>query len=85
MDFALVYQGHVNDQWVKMKLLDLLKAPGFGRRKPILNKGVVVSKYSKGDFENLNIDKNVEIMHESGNKPPSGDIQKFLQTRKQVL
>lgn len=84
-DYAIVYQGHVNDQWVRMKLLDLLKAPGFGRRKPILNKGVLVSKYSKGDFEKVNADKQVEVLHEKGEKPPVKDIQKFLQTRKQVL
>ncbi|MCH8231964.1 MAG: DUF4062 domain-containing protein [Bacteroidetes bacterium] len=85
LDFALIYQGHVNDQWVRMKLLDLLKAPGFGRIKPILNKGVLIGKHSKGDFEKLNDDKHVEIIHESGNKPPVNDIQKFLQTRQQVL
>ncbi len=85
LDFALVYQGHVNDQWVKMKLLDLLKAPGFGRKKPILNKGVFISKYSKGEFDDLNSDKNVEVLHESGNKPSKSEIRKFLQTRKQVL
>jgi hypothetical protein len=84
-DYALVYQGHVNDQWVRMKLLDLMKAPGFGRRKPILNKGVLISKYSKGDFENLNKDTQVEVFHEAGEEPPLKDIQKFLQTRKQVL
>ena len=66
-------------------MLDLLKAPGFGRRKPILNKGVVISKYSKGNFENLNADAQVEIIHESGKEPPVADLQKFLQTRKQVL
>ena len=84
-DFALIYQGQVNDQWVRMKLLDLLKAPGFGRRKPILNKGLVISSYSKGNFENLNADKQVEIIHESGNELPVNDLKKFLQTRKQVL
>ncbi len=84
-DYALVYQGNVNDQWVRMKLLDLLKAPGFGRRKPILNKGVLISKYSKGDFDAQNKDKQLEVIHESGKNPPTKEIQSFLQTRKQVL
>jgi len=82
-DFALVYQGLVNDQWVRMKLLDLMKAPGFGRTKPILNKGVIIGKHSKGKFENVNDDKQVEIIHEG--KSSSADLQKFLQTRQQVL
>ena len=85
LDFALIYQGQVNDQWVRMKLLDLLKAPGFGRNKPILNKGVVVSKFSKGEFEKLNSDKRVDVIHESGSEPPVDDLKKFLQTRQQVL
>ncbi|GAA5034016.1 hypothetical protein GCM10011506_26970 [Marivirga lumbricoides] len=38
MDAAIVFQGLVNEQWVHMKLLDLLKAPGFGRYKPVLGK-----------------------------------------------
>lgn len=43
-DAAVIYQGKVNDQWVRMKLLDLLKAPGFGRRKPIKGKAIMSSK-----------------------------------------
>lgn len=39
-DAAIIYKGKVNDQWVRMKVLDLLKAPGFGRRKPIKGKAV---------------------------------------------
>ncbi len=37
-DYAFVYQHNVNDQWVEVKLLDLLKCPGFGRNKAILGK-----------------------------------------------
>lgn len=39
-DTAIIYKGKVNDQWVRMKVLDLLKAPGFGRKKPIKGKAV---------------------------------------------
>ena len=41
--------------------------------------------YSKGDFDVQNNDKQIEVLHESGEKPPVKEIQKFLQTRKQVL
>lgn len=44
LDAAIIYQGKVNDQWVRMKLLDLLKAPGFGRRKPVKGKVIISSK-----------------------------------------
>lgn len=47
MDAAIVFQEKVNNQWVYMKLLDLLKAPGFGRSKPILGK-MFKSKKAKG-------------------------------------
>ncbi|HTF16497.1 MAG TPA: hypothetical protein VK658_00420 [Chryseolinea sp.] len=42
-DAAIVFQGTMNDQWVRMKVLDLLKAPGFGRKKRISAKAVVCS------------------------------------------
>lgn len=44
LDAAIIYQGKVNDQWVRMKLLDLLKAPGFGRRKPMKGKVIISNK-----------------------------------------
>ncbi|WKV13150.1 hypothetical protein [Marivirga harenae] len=47
MDAAIVFQKNVNNQWVYMKLLDLLKAPGFGRSKPILGK-LFKSEIAKG-------------------------------------
>lgn len=28
-DAAIIYRGKVNEQWVRMKILDLLKAPGI--------------------------------------------------------
>ena len=40
-DVAIIFQGTMNDQWVRMKVLDLLKAPGFGRKKPVRAKAVV--------------------------------------------
>ncbi len=40
-DAAIIYKGKVNEQWVRMKVLDLLKAPGLGRSKPIKGKAVI--------------------------------------------
>lgn len=42
-DAAIIYKGKVNEQWVRMKALDLLKAPGFGRKKPIMGKAILTS------------------------------------------
>jgi len=69
-DGAIVFQGDVNRQWVRMKILDLLKAPGFGRNKPmkgralVSNDSVGFENYEKQGismFENdNNLSKNLE-------------------------
>lgn len=41
---AYIYYGKISRQWVATKILDLLKAPGFGREKPLQHK-FVISKY----------------------------------------
>lgn len=48
-DSAIIYQGKTNDQWVKMKALDLMKAPGYGRIKAIKNKLVLGQPTLKTD------------------------------------
>ncbi|MDN4165398.1 hypothetical protein QWY31_07790 [Cytophagales bacterium LB-30] len=40
-DIALVIKEKVNSTWVRMKLFDLLKSPGFGRSKPILGRALL--------------------------------------------
>ncbi|MGM0579347.1 MAG: hypothetical protein ACQETL_01615 [Bacteroidota bacterium] len=54
MDAAIVFQKNVNNQWVYMKLLDLLKAPGFGRSKPILGKMFKSRKAKGSESEYIN-------------------------------
>jgi len=41
-DGVLIYFGEASGQWVEMKLMDLLKAPGYGREKPLTAKAVYV-------------------------------------------
>ncbi len=52
-DAAIIYKGRVNEQWVRMKALDLLKAPGFGRKKPIIGKAILASPGSVINAENF--------------------------------
>lgn len=55
-DGAIIFKGKVNDQWVRMKVLDLLKVPGFGRKKPIQGKAIVAAGSSTLDgFKNQNL------------------------------
>lgn len=55
-DGAIIFKGKVNDQWVRMKVLDLLKAPGFGRKKPIKGKAILAAGSPNLDpFKNQNL------------------------------
>ena len=40
---VLIYYGAASSQWVEMKLMDLRKAPGFGRRRPFESIGILVA------------------------------------------
>lgn len=57
-DAAIIYRGKVNEQWVRMKVLDLLKAPGFGRKKTIKGKAIFTTP---GARVNLDIFKNQNL------------------------
>jgi len=72
-DGAIIYKGKVNDQWVRMKVLDLLKAPGFGRNKPIQGKAIV-SAASLDNYKN----QNVTLISGDSNKSLDS-IKNFLQ------
>ncbi len=52
-DAALIYKGKVNEQWVRMKALDILKAPGFGRKKPIIGKALLTAPGSTMNVESF--------------------------------
>ena len=41
-DAALVYYGHANEIWLRMKLRELQKVAGYGRSAPLLAKAVYV-------------------------------------------
>lgn len=78
-DVALIYKGNVNDQWVSMKVLDILKAPGFGRNKPILGKAIIGMPGET--INNENFDSEVEII--SGEQKKITDsLQYFLDSTK---
>ncbi len=72
-DGAIIYKGKVNDQWVRMKVLDLLKAPGFGRSKPIRGKAIV-SESSLDNYKN----QNVTLISGDSNKSVES-VKMFLQ------
>ncbi len=74
-DGAIIFKGKVNDQWVRMKVLDLLKAPGFGRKKPIQGKAIVAS--GTPNLENYR-SQNLTVISGETNRSLE-NLKKFLQ------
>ena len=72
-DGAIIFKGKVNDQWVRMKILDLLKAPGFGRNKPIQGKALV----GTGNIESYK-NQNITVINSDSNRSME-NIKNFLQ------
>ncbi len=76
LDAAIIYKGKVNEQWVRMKALDLLKAPGFGRKKPIIGKALVTTAGSKMNLESFK-SQNLRVFE--------GDQQRSIESLKTFL
>jgi len=76
LDAAIIYKGKVNEQWVRMKALDLLKAPGFGRKKPIIAKAIVTAPGSNMNTENFR-SQNLRVIE--------GDQQRSIESLKSFL
>jgi len=77
LDLAIVFQEKVNTNWVRMKLLDLLKAPGLGRVKPIVGKAILVGEgieLTKDSFENYEVD----LIKFNGKKSTEDAVLKFI-------
>ena len=73
LDAAIIYKGKVNNQWVMMKVLDVLKAPGFGRTKLLKGKALVSS--NKSELEAAGI-LNQSFTHIESNQLDT--LKKFL-------
>ncbi len=76
LDAAIIYKGKTNEQWVRMKALDLIKAPGFGRKKPIVAKAILASQDGIAQRETLK-DQNFRVIE--GDSPSSLEsLKSFL-------
>lgn len=76
-DAAIIYKGKVNEQWVRMKALDLLKAPGFGRKKPIIGKAILTAPGSTMNVESFR-SQNLTVI-ESDPERTAASLKSFLQ------
>jgi len=81
-DGVLIYFGTASGQWVDMKLMDLLKAPGYGRTKPLIAKAVYVGppeNRRKTRFRTRTAD-----VIQGGNSINPDDLKPFLEKMKQT-
>lgn len=76
-DAAIIYKGKVNEQWVRMKVLDLLKAPGFGRKKPIKGKAIYTGSGTPINAESFRSQNIVVFQGENTNSLEN--LKTFLQ------
>lgn len=76
LDAAIIYKGRGNEQWVRTKASDLLKAPGFGRKKPIIAKAILAAP---GDISNR------EDFRMQDFRLIEGDAQYFIESLKSFL
>jgi hypothetical protein len=76
-DAAIIYKGKVNEQWVRMKALDLLKAPGFGRKKPIIGKAILTAPGSTMNVESFK-SQNLRVIENDPNLT-AASLKSFLQ------
>jgi hypothetical protein len=76
-DAAIIYKGKVNEQWVRMKALDLLKAPGFGRKKPIIGKAIVTTPGSVMNIDSFK-SQNLRVIESDPNRAVES-LKSFLQ------
>jgi hypothetical protein len=67
-DSVLVYYSSANENWIKSKVKDLLKAPGFGRKKKFVNSAILVNHEKSLEF--LNIPVGIDVISlKKGLKP----------------
>ncbi len=75
-DASIIYYGNANEEWIKAKLQDLLKAPGFGREKQLQAKAVYMEGSKEGDL--IHFEKNnTMVLGLNGNFSPD-HLKPFL-------
>ncbi len=79
-DASIIYCGSSTEDWINAKLQDLLKAPGFGRVKPIKAKAVYLDKNK--EVNKKKIENNKAMVLECGEDFNEEQLKPFLQKLK---
>lgn len=75
-DASIIYFGDSTEEWIKTKLQDLLKAPGFGRNKPLIAKAVYFQGKKEIDLAHYK-KNNVMVLGNAGGFAPE-HLKPFL-------
>ncbi|MEQ9401944.1 MAG: DUF4062 domain-containing protein [Cyclobacteriaceae bacterium] len=75
-DASIIYFGESSEDWIKTKLQDLLKAPGFGRNKPLMAKAVYFNGTKEVDTAHYE-KNNAMVLGNDGNFAPA-HLKPFL-------
>ncbi|MEM7297851.1 MAG: DUF4062 domain-containing protein, partial [Bacteroidota bacterium] len=76
-DASLIYFGNATEEWIKTKLQDLLKAPGFGRDKPMEAKAVYFDGKKDVDLEHYK-KNNALVLGNNGGEFTPDHLKPFL-------
>ncbi len=68
-DASIIYFGQATEEWIKTKLKDLLKAPGFGRNKPLKAKAVYFEGKKEVDLNTYKKNNALILGNNGGFKP----------------
>ena len=68
-DASIIFFGDSTEEWIRTKLQDLLKAPGFGRIKPLMAKAVYFRDSKEVDTEHYK-KNNAMVLGNNGNFAP---------------
>lgn len=68
-DASIIYYGKAKEAWIKTKLQDLLKAPGFGREKKLLAKAVYFDGPKSVDTDHFEKNNAMILGNNGGFKP----------------
>lgn len=76
-DASIIYFGQATEDWIKTKLQDLLKAPGFGREKPLTAKAVYFNGEKDVDMEHYK-KNNAMVLGNNGGTFTPDHLKPFL-------
>ncbi|WP_436516179.1 DUF4062 domain-containing protein [Ekhidna sp. To15] len=76
-DASIIYFGQATEDWIKTKLQDLLKAPGFGREKPLTAKAVYFKGQKEVDMEHYKKNNAMVLGNNGGTFTPE-HLKPFL-------